>query len=282
MRSGISYQTAVILLLTLFASACSHSVQPPLQPSTASPPSAKQHVQPLEARPTDLEPVKSERHIAATQRALTQLGYPAGKVDGILGAATRRAIAAFQKDHGLSVDGHLTPALASMLSSLVAQLPKTNITLATAGDTIIFDDGSAETVSIDQAISWDENNSHSLVAIRPATAGWPPAARAGLDWATTHALEAAGAPPLQWSSTGVDEHFEIYASATLSPREAALAGNAASSCRHFELRGGGPQKRYPGIACRDAKGSWYLPHSQIRLARPATGLGAARQQPQQN
>lgn len=276
MRSGIRYQTAIIVLLTLFAGACSHPVQQAPQASTASPPTAKQHSQPLAAGPTEMEPVNSVRSIAAAQHALTQLGYPAGKADGIFGGATRRAIAAFQKDHGLSVDGRLTPALASMLGGLVAQLPKTNITLAAAGDTMIFDDGSAETISIEHVIPWDENANRNLVAIRPATAGWPPAARAGLDWATTHALDVAGAPPLQWSSTGVDAHFEIYASPTLSPREAILVGNSASSCRHFELRGEGPQKRYPGIACRDAKGSWYLPHSQIRLARPATGLEASR------
>jgi len=272
----MSYRTAAILLLTLAASACTHPVQQPPRPSSVSPMPAKQHAQPLVAEPPDPEFVSSERFVAAAQRALTQLGYPAGKADGLLGAATRRAIVAFQKDHGLPLDGRLTPALSSMLSNLAAKLPKTNITLAAAGDTIVFDDGSTETVSTEQAIPWDENNSRSLVAIRPATAGWPPAARAGLEWATTHALDVAGAAPLQWSSTGVDEHFEIYASATLSPREAALAGDTASTCRHFELRGAGPQKRYPGIACRDAKGSWYLARSQIRLARPATGLGATR------
>ena len=276
MRNRMSYHAAAFVLLALCASACSHPVQQPPQLSPVSSPPARQYSEPIAAGPTGPEFVSGERSVAAAQRALTQLGYPAGKADGILGTATRRAIAAFQKDHGLPMDGRLTPALASMLGSLVAQLPKTNITLAVAGDTIIFDDGSTETVSIERAIPWDDDDRRSLVAIRPATAGWPPAARAGLDWATTHALDVTGAPPLRWSSTGVDAHFEIYASATLSPRESALAGNAAASCRHFELRGGSPQKRYPGIACRDAKGSWYLARSQIRLARPATGLGATR------
>jgi peptidoglycan hydrolase-like protein with peptidoglycan-binding domain len=275
MRGGIIRWPAAILLLTLFAGACSHPVQQPPQPSTSSARPVKQAQALAVVRP-DLETVNDERAIAAAQRALIQLGYSAGKADGIIGAATRRAIIAFQKDHGRADDGRLTLALANMLGGLVAQLPKTNITLAAAGDTVIFDDGSAETVSIEHAVPWDENNSRSLVAIRPSTTGWPPAARAGLDWATTRALEVAGAPPLQWSSTGVSQHFEIYASATLSPREVALAGNTASSCRHFELRGEGPQKHYPGIACRDAKGGWYLPHSPIRLARPATGLGTSR------
>jgi hypothetical protein len=155
-----------------------------------------------------------------------------------------------------------------MLNTFLAQA-KINTTTLAAGDTVIFGDESTEIASGERVVRWEQEGRRRLVAIRPSTAGWPPAARAGLDWATTHALDVAG-PPVQWSSTGVDQHFEIYATATLSPRETALAGT--QSCRHFELRADGAQKHYPGIACRDAKGDWYLPHSRIRLARPATGL----------
>jgi len=261
-----------ILSLALFASACSHPAPQLAQPSTSPPPAVTQASVPAVAR-AEPEPINDERAVAAAQRALLQLGYNAGKADGIMGAATRRAIFAFQKDHSLAEDGRLTPALIAMLNTLAAQMPRTNATLVAAGDMMIFGDGVIETVSSEHTVPWDEEGGHNLVAIRPSTAGWPQAARAGLDWATTHALDVAGAPAVQWSSTGVDQHFDIYVSPALSPREAALAGKTASSCRHFELRGDGPQKRYPGVACRDAKGSWYLPHTRIRLARPATGLG---------
>lgn len=51
--------------------------------------------------------------VKAVQRALAALGYAAGADDGIFGPATRRAILAFQDEHGLSVTGvvdHVTRA----------------------------------------------------------------------------------------------------------------------------------------------------------------------------
>ncbi|MBR2287827.1 MAG: peptidoglycan-binding protein, partial [Clostridia bacterium] len=39
------------------------------------------------------------------QQALDTLGYKVGKVDGSFGAYTENALRAFQKAHGLSVDG---------------------------------------------------------------------------------------------------------------------------------------------------------------------------------
>ena len=111
----------------------------------------------------------------------------------------------------------------------------------------------------------------ALVAVRPAMGSWPAAAKAGLDWALTHALDTpASAAPLKWSSTGVEEEFEIRTYASLTAREAGLVGGDPSSCRRFELKSDGA--RYPGIACRDPDGTWYIPHSTVRLARPAAGL----------
>jgi hypothetical protein len=43
--------------------------------------------------------------VLAIQRRLNQLGYDAGPPDGFVGAKTRSAIVAFQKDQGLDVDG---------------------------------------------------------------------------------------------------------------------------------------------------------------------------------
>ena len=269
MRGG-SKLTGAVLLAVLIGSCSQPAKQAPQTAASPAPPVAA----PAPA-PPDQNLVADERAVAAAQRALTQLGYNTGKPDGVSGPATHRAILAFQKDHGLVEDGRLTLALANMLNTLLAQMPKINATTVVAGDTVIFGDGSTEIVSSERVVVWEQEGGRALVAIRPSTAGWPQAARAGLDWAITHALDVAGGSAIQWSSTGVDQHFEIYASAALSSRETALAGGAAQSCRHFELRADGPQKHYPGVACPDEKGGWYLPHSRIRLARPATGLGSS-------
>ena len=225
--------------------------------------------------PPEQDPIADERTVTAVQRALAQLGYPVGPADGVIGPATRRAILAFQKDRGLAEDGRPTQALVKLLNSLVVQQPKINTTAVTAGDTLLFGDGSKEIAKAERTVPWEQETKGGLVAIRPSTAGWPAAARAGLDWAISHALDVAGGPPIAWSSTGVEQNFEIHATPILSPREAALAGNAAQSCRHFELRGA--QRHYPGIACRDANGEWYFLHSRIRLAHPVRRLGSQTQ-----
>jgi peptidoglycan hydrolase-like protein with peptidoglycan-binding domain len=116
-----------------------------------------------------------------------------------------------------------------------------------------------------------------LVALRPFTNNWPSAARTGLDWALTHALEAATpSAPVQWSSTGVAPHFEIRAAARLSGQEAGLGGKYAQQvCRRFEMvQSGAPALHYPGIACQAAAGVWSLPGSAARLAAPASGVAA--------
>ncbi|HUE63661.1 MAG TPA: peptidoglycan-binding domain-containing protein [Rhizomicrobium sp.] len=112
----------------------------------------------------------------------------------------------------------------------------------------------------------------TLIAIRPSTANWPVAARTGLDWAITHALEMpASDTPLQWSSTGVAQHFEIRAFAKVLGRDVGLAGRfAAASCRHFELSGNDRQpSRYPGIACQNEKGLWTIAGTGMALSSPA-------------
>jgi Putative peptidoglycan binding domain len=113
-----------------------------------------------------------------------------------------------------------------------------------------------------------------LIAVRPVTTGWPSAARTGLDWAITHALETpVSTTPVLWSSTAVPPHFEIHAAAALSPHDAGLPGGATPSCRRFDLmQTGEPVRHYPGIACRNAKGSWSLAQSRVELASPASGF----------
>lgn len=50
------------------------------------------------------------------QRALHNLGYNPGPIDGINGPKTQNAIKQYQKDHGLVVDGMPTPALMEHLN----------------------------------------------------------------------------------------------------------------------------------------------------------------------
>jgi hypothetical protein len=110
-----------------------------------------------------------------------------------------------------------------------------------------------------------------LIAMRPVTAGWPLAARAGLDWALSHALDdAAAKSTLQWSSTGVAPHFDIKVSARIKGGDSGLGkAFAAASCRRFELAQTGSKASYPGIACQNSAGDWVLPGGDVTIARPA-------------
>lgn len=263
-----------LLTLALWAASCSHPSKP--QTQTIAPAATIPHVGMVDRAPAELPPpdqdlVTDERAILAAQRALNELGYGTGKADGMNGPTTRRAIQAFQKDHGLTADGRLTLALVKMLKSLVAQSPRSMSITVAAKDSIIYSDGSIDSAGHERVVQWDQGGSRAIVAVRPSTHSWPPAARAGLDWATTHALDDTNGAPVQWSSTGVDFQFEIRVFPTLSSREAAIAG---PSCRRFELREEDPLRRYPALACKDRKGDWYLAHTRILLARPATALGA--------
>jgi len=49
------------------------------------------------------------------QTGLAKLGYSPGPPDGQIGLATRQALRAWQRDHGLPPDGYLTPALVQRL-----------------------------------------------------------------------------------------------------------------------------------------------------------------------
>jgi hypothetical protein len=254
---------AILVLAALAACAKPANVAPP---EPAAPP-----VEPAMAPPSAPAPVglTDTATVASVQRMLALLGYDAGKPDGIAGATTRRTVMAFQRDHALAQDGLITAALVERLKTLQAARQRNSAITLSAGDTLIYSDSSVEMVAADRVVQWDQVfGKNALVAARPATAGWPPAARAGLDWAISHALDGSRSAPTQWSSTGVEQHFEIRTFA-LTPREAALA--SGQSCRRFEVRGA--QRRYPGIACRERDGSWRIARSNVTLARPATELG---------
>lgn len=55
--------------------------------------------------------------VATIQAGLNKLGYNAGVVDGRIGPRTQDAVRAYQRDHGLLVDGQLSPQLAQHIAS---------------------------------------------------------------------------------------------------------------------------------------------------------------------
>ncbi len=78
-----------------------------LQASTSSPP-------PSNLAPSAAKPPAPEKTVRDAQRALVKLGFVL-KADGIPGPATSKAIARYERDHGLPVRGQLTPALMQRL-----------------------------------------------------------------------------------------------------------------------------------------------------------------------
>jgi len=259
--------------LTLALAACAHAPKPAPAPPPPPPPVAVAEPPPAPPAPRpDPYLLKGKAAILQVQKALVSLGYKIKKPDGTLGPATIKALTAFEKDRGLPEDPKLTLALADKIRSAADEGRVTVTAIAVRpGDFLIYSDGEEEVASAERSATWEADAPRALVAVRPAMGGWPAAAKAGLDWALTHALDAPASPaPLKWSSTGVEEQFEIRTYAALSAREAGLVGGDPSSCRKFELRG--LNSRYPGIACRDPDGTWYIPHSTVRLARPAAGL----------
>ncbi len=265
--------TLAVIASLLLLSGCAAKPKPAPEPVMAAAPEPPPPPPPPPPAP-DPGLVTDKAGVIAAQRALLQLGYKPGKPDGVAGAGTERAVKAFQKDHGLAEEGRLTLSLAARLkSALAAANARAAIIALRQGDMLIYNDGEVEFAAAGREVQWEQSDPRELVAIRPDMGDWPAAAKAGLDWALTHALdEPVAKRPLKWSSTGVARHFEIRTFAALTPREAGLVGGSPQYCRRYELRTDDPQLRYPGIACQDTNGSWYIPHSTIRFARPASGL----------
>lgn len=270
MKASSRFAGVAIMLLV---GACTAKPQPAPEPVVAAAPEPPPPPPPP-APPPDPGLVTDKAAIAQAQRVLLQLGYKLGKPDGVEGPATERAIQAFQKEHGLAEEGRLTLSLVARLkTALAAANAKAAIIALRQGDMLIYNDGEVEFAAAGREVQWEQSDPRELVAIRPDMGDWPAAAKAGLDWALTHALDEPPArKPLKWSSTGVARHFEIRTFAALTPREAGLVGGSPQYCRRYELRTEDPQQRYPGIACQDTNGGWYIPHSTIRFARPASGL----------
>jgi peptidoglycan hydrolase-like protein with peptidoglycan-binding domain len=100
----------------------------------------------------------------------------------------------------------------------------------------------------------NSGTSIELVAIRPGTLDWPPAARAGLDRALSHALEnLPKGEDVMWESSSADF--------TISITPISRLGEDEKYCRIFvQTRSGPAGKRiYPGLACREPSGKWQIP-----------------------
>jgi hypothetical protein len=53
--------------------------------------------------------------VAAVQRRLARAGYYHGSIDGVIGSGTRSAIRAYERNHGLLVDGRIDRQLLATL-----------------------------------------------------------------------------------------------------------------------------------------------------------------------
>lgn len=95
-----------------------------------------------------------------------------------------------------------------------------------------------------------------LVSLRPAWKDWPPAARAGLDWAIQDTLTAgAKGVGVEWGSSGVSTKLTIVPGMKFTAR-----GNRR--CRKYALIQTQPMalRVYPAIACWDPeKAKWLVP-----------------------
>ena len=65
--------------------------------------------------------------VAELQERLAAIGFDPGRVDGIYGAATRTAVAAFQRDTGLAADGVVGPSTLVELRRLGTRHPRSTL-----------------------------------------------------------------------------------------------------------------------------------------------------------
>jgi peptidoglycan hydrolase-like protein with peptidoglycan-binding domain len=132
-----------IALLAVFLSACSQQAG---TPTTTTPVEPEPTASSTKPRPP------ADPQVLAAQKALAQLGYYRGSIDGIAGPKTRRAVADYQSDLGLTPDGSVTRDLVARLaetpSAPSAQRPgdPAKGPLYETGDVYIYSDGSVETV----------------------------------------------------------------------------------------------------------------------------------------
>ena len=122
-----------------------------------------------------------------------------------------------------------------------------------------------------------------LIAVQPPTGAWPAAAHAGFDWAIVTALQDGPDAPISWSSTGVDDRYQIKVDSAPVDLQAALPGGTEGKpCFRYTLRrtdAKGPAKSYPAVAC-GAEDRWFVPGgTPYVFAAPPKGLRAASAAP---
>jgi len=76
---------------------------------------------PLHRPPPDDEPRLSRQAVQTLQERLHERGFDCGEPDGVSGSATRDAIRAFQRKHGLVADGYPGPEVIEALGGLDGQ-----------------------------------------------------------------------------------------------------------------------------------------------------------------
>ncbi len=94
-----------------------------------------------------------------------------------------------------------------------------------------------------------------LVAVRLGGAGWPPAARTGLEWALADGLDnRVDGEEFTWQSSAVDGDVRIEIGTTSRNADGA-------ACRSYVqvLTTAAGERRYPALACRDSGGAWNVP-----------------------
>lgn len=127
----------------------------------------------------ETDPVAAEltrKKIMAMQADLTALGYNPGRVDGVWGSRTEKAVKAFQKDAGMTADGVITQELADRLAAAAGRdLPPADMIHVEnahipprhdAGDAYIWSNGEVETVvrAAGNNLFWRTDNGHRYTA----------------------------------------------------------------------------------------------------------------------
>ncbi|SEM68520.1 Phage-related lysozyme (muramidase), GH24 family [Bosea lupini] len=108
----------------------------------------------------------------ALQRALLALGFYRGSIDGIIGPATKAAVAAFQRGAGLYPDGIAGPKTATALGaaqepSQAAPAPPRQSTSAIGLDALIAREARRLTAYIDSVGVWTIGIGHTAAAGAP-------------------------------------------------------------------------------------------------------------------
>jgi len=104
---AVVFLVAVLAVFGVFSSSAKQitPVAPVTTTQVTSPTTTQAVVPPVSAPATTLKPGDTGVQVKRLQRALAQLGYSVGKVDGDYGASTKTALAQFQTASKLTADG---------------------------------------------------------------------------------------------------------------------------------------------------------------------------------